>query len=166
MKIVPNAFYNILAPDTLYLLIGPQRIFLNIDYKHRGPEKFIMTLVKVPVGGGPELHKHKYSTEMFFVVEGEFRVDLCEDYKDPNSFESVDLKPFDLIIIEKGYYRKFTNTSENGEEGIIIPLVLGTNDESKDIIFPMTTQEKILKDGRNSDRFLLFLGKLLGLNFD
>ena len=164
MKFVPKLFYQILSPDKLYLLVGPQPIFMNIDYKHRGPQNFILTLVKVPNGRGAELHKHIYSTEIFFVVKGIFMIEICEDYNNLDSCETIELEMYDFIIIKKGIYRRFINIHE--DEGIIMPIVLGTNDETKDIIFPSTTKSKILKDAGNMDKILLNIGERIGLNFD
>jgi len=152
MRYIPSSIYSLLGPENLYLLMGPQPLFYNIDYKFRGPEKLILALAKVSKDKGAPLHKHTLAYEMFYVVKGLFKVVI--GLKDP---DILYIKEGDLIVINKGFYRKFTNV--DSEDGVLLPMVVGTNDESEDIVFP----NRLLNKFNVFNKLILKSGQLLGL---
>lgn len=150
-KIVPNKILGSFGSGQLYPLVGPQPISLGADYIHRGPDNFILILTKNKIGDGPLIHKHLLSTEIFISLKGKFKVTV-----DNNEYI---LEKFDTIVIEKYRYRNF-KALEN--DSVLLPIVLGTNDESKDIIFPKSVTESFKGWKKN----YLRAGKLFGLKIE
>lgn len=126
MQLIPEAFRDILSPRDLYLLIGPAKA--RARYAITGPENFLLTLVKTPPGTGPALHIHRFTTEIFIVLEGQFRV----FWGDQGEHELV-LNPYDAIAIPPGLNRAFENIG--GDANAFMPIVVGANDELKDIVW-------------------------------
>ena len=173
ISFVPTPLYKLLAPEVLYLLVGPQPIVFNLDYEIRGPPKFVMTMAKVMPGHGAELHKHLLTTEIFVVIKGKFRVDIeNNDDNDDNDHDDnghddngpVYLDELDTIVISKNSYRKFTNIGD--EEGILIPIVIGADDEAKDIIFPKNVKDNVTSKLGIFGGFWIKIAQLLGLQFE
>jgi len=153
MEFVPQTVYNLLAPPNLRLIIGPKPVFKSIDYHVRGPDKFIMTIVKLKYGEGAIMHKHTISTEIFIVLKGRVKVEFGTEYQI--------LDRFHYINVPTGVYRRFVNIGE--EDALLMPIVIGANDESKDIVFKKSIKNNL----KLYHRFLLFMSEKVGLlNFE
>lgn len=126
MQLIPEAFRDVLSPRDLYLLIGPAKA--RARYAITGPDHFLVTLVRTPPGTGPALHIHRFTTEIFVVLEGQFRV-----YWGDQGEHEVILNPYDAIAIPPGLNRAFENIG--GEQNAFMPVVIGANDELKDIVW-------------------------------
>lgn len=150
-KIVPTHVLKQFGSGELYPLVGPMPISLGANYMHKGPDNFILILTKNKVGDGPLMHKHTLSTEIFIPLQGKYKVTV-----DDNIYE---LEPYDMIMIEKGRYRDFRALED---DSVLLPIVLGTNDESKDIIFPKSVEESFPGMRKN----YLRLGKIFGLKIE
>lgn len=152
IRMLPKNFYDILAPENLYLVAGPKPVFANIDFHIRVPHKLVLSLVKVPMAGGPEVHKHLIGTEIFVVIKGKFQVEVDD--------EKIIAHIGDIIAIRTGVTRQFTNLSV--DDSVILPIVLGVDDETEDIIFPAHIEDKMKHDASLYGKGLLWFAKRFG----
>ncbi len=150
-KIVPTHILKQFGSGELYPLVGPMPIALGANYIHKGPDNFILILTKNMIGDGPLMHKHTLSTEIFIPLQGRYKVTVDN--------QIYELYQYDMICIEKGKYRDFKALDEHS---VLLPIVLGTNDESKDIVFPKSVEESFPGMRKN----YLRLGKIFGLKIE
>ena len=144
MKFLPGkTIRDLLSPKKLFLLIGPQKPCIFLNYSLKGPSNIVITLVKTRYGDGPELHYHLHATEHFYVIKGKYQITYGKnlDRVKNGDMDKVYINPGDLIQIQPKMIRSFTQISH--DEGMLLPIVLGTNDERKDIMFPTPILTKI-----------------------
>lgn len=157
ISLIPKSLYRLFSPADIFLLTGPQKVFINNDYYNRGPNNFIMVLSNVRGNSlGAPLHTHINSTEIFFVAKGSFKVTANK--------RIYYLDKGDLAVIPKDMYRKFENCSD--DDSIIIPIVLGTNDESEDIIIADEAKNEIIQQKGIIGKFLIWIAQKAGVRFE
>ncbi|MBK7774250.1 MAG: hypothetical protein IPI43_08920 [Sandaracinaceae bacterium] len=126
-SLVPDEIGDFLSPRDLYLALGPTARG-PVGFRVAGPDELVAVFVQTPRGTGPALHVHTLSTEMFCVLEGRFEVSWGD-----HGEHKVELGRLDTIVIPRGFNRAFTALSEG--ENWILPIVVGTNDETEDILW-------------------------------
>jgi mannose-6-phosphate isomerase-like protein (cupin superfamily) len=132
-----KCIWKILNPTQHFLIIGPEKIFTGLDYALRGPQKFILNLAKTQLAEGPLSYYHNSSVEHFLVLRGKYQVKVEQNI--------VILEAGDMIRIKIGVLRNFTQIGHRGqnEEGLILPIIIGTNQEKNDISYPQSTRTLI-----------------------
>lgn len=133
------AINDILSPHTLHPVIGPVGRGPG-RFEIVGPDELVVALATTPRGTGPALHVHRYSTEMFVVLEGQFRV-----YWGERGEHETLLNPLDAVVIPRGVNRAFE--ASGAGNNWILPMVVGTNDESEDIVFFPEVEQRIREAG-------------------
>ena len=147
--------WKMINPNDLYLLVGTEKILWNMEYSLRGPSKFILTLAECSYGEGPQLYYHNKSVEIYVVISGKFQVQVDD--------EIFYLSEGEIVEIQPGSLRKFQNM--DFEKGYILPIVLGVNNESDNIIFPSIIREELTQKISLWKRPLLHLMEWNGLKF-
>lgn len=157
LSLIPDSWYRLLSPSDIYLLAGPEKVFYNNDYADRSPDNFIMVMAEVPAESlGAPLHAHINSIEIFTIIEGSFKITINNRiyYADKG----------DLIIIQPNVYRKFENISDTN--AMILPLVLGTNNESEDIVMAEEVKNHIIQEKGILGKILVWMTKQCGVQYE
>lgn len=129
------ALHDILSPHTLYPVIGsttwgPGRFAV------RGPSQLSIGLATTPRDTGPALHVHRYSTEMFVVLAGRFRI----TWGDRGEHATL-LDPLDVIVVPRGVNRTFTAVGD--ADNWLMPIVVGADHEADDIVFLRDVESRL-----------------------
>lgn len=135
LRLLPAAFHAVVSPRDLYPAVGPIP-FGPGRFAVRGPSRLVVVVACTPAGTGPALHIHRQTTEMFMILEGRFRV----SWGDAGEREQT-LGPLDAIVLPRGVSRAFTAVGP--EPGWILPMVVGANDETRDIAWLPDVQAKL-----------------------
>jgi len=149
-----------LNPSKSYLLVGPQRFSLGIDYALRGP--MMVTLVRTRPGEGPVMYRRHQTIEYFLVLQGEYLVQI--------ESHVVRIEPGQIIQIQSGCLRNFKQVQDpppalinQQKDGLLLAIVIGTND---DISFPNSIHRELLFDLSWWGKIALKLAQKRGLRFE
>ena len=133
------AIHDVLSPRSLYPLVGPVRRGPG-RFGVYGPRGLVIALATTPRFTGPALHVHTLTTEMFVILEGQFRI----TWGDKGEHESI-LDAGDAIVIPQGVNRAFEAYGEG--DNWILPVVVGADDETEDIAWLPAVAQKVREVG-------------------
>jgi mannose-6-phosphate isomerase-like protein (cupin superfamily) len=116
---VPPVVSGLLIPRALYPIMGPAGSDSPIfEFALHGPDGVSMTVCEVAPGDGPALHAHHTTDEIFFVLEGRFRIEWGDQGQ-----HAVELDRFDTIAVPPKVVRRFENVGN--ETAYLLALVCG-----------------------------------------
>ena len=129
---IPREAYEIMAAETLYLMMAPEAQGGPMAQKPAvtGDSGTSVIIARCPPGDKPLLHAHHYTVETFMCLTGRFRIRWGNEGR-----EHIDLDPFDMIAVPPGVDRQFENISN--EDARLLVVITGTSREDyNDISMP------------------------------
>lgn len=129
---IPRAAYEIMAAETLYLMMAPASQGGPMAQKPAiaGEPGVSVIIARCPPGDKLLLHAHHYTVESFMCLTGKFRIRWGSQ-----ADQHIDLEPHDMIAVPPGVDRQFENIS--GEEALLLVIITGKGDEDfADISMP------------------------------
>lgn len=129
---IHRAAYEIMAAETLYLMMAPASQGGPMAQKPAiaGEPGVSVIIARCPPGDKPLLHAHHYTVESFMCLTGRFRIRWGSQ-----ADQHIDLEPHDMIAVPPGVDRQFENISD--EEALLLVIITGKGDEDfADISMP------------------------------
>ncbi|MBT5570055.1 MAG: cupin domain-containing protein [Alphaproteobacteria bacterium] len=129
---IPREAYEIMAAETLYLMMAPasQGGPMAQQPAIPGEPGVSVIIARCPPGDKPLLHAHHYTVESFMCLTGAFRIRWGSD-----GGQQIDLAPHDMIAVPPGVDRQFENISD--EEALLLVIITGSGDDDfADISMP------------------------------
>ena len=136
---IPRAAYEIMAAETLYLMMAPASQGGPMAQKPAiaGDPGVSVIIARCPPGDNPLLHAHHHTVENFMCLTGEFRIRWGKGGR-----EHIDLKPFDMISVPPGVDRQFENISD-ADARLLVVITGSSRDDYNDISMPPEVTELI-----------------------
>ena len=129
---IPREAYEIMAAETLYLMMAPETQGGPMAQKPgvAGEPGTSVIIARCPPGDKPLLHAHHFTVETFMCLTGRFRIRWGSAGE-----QQIDLDPHDMIAVPPGVDRQFENITD--EEALLLVIISGTSDEDfSDISMP------------------------------
>ncbi len=146
---VPAVVTDLLIPRALYPIMGPEGSDSPVfNFAMQGPDGVSMTVCEVGPGDGPALHAHHTTDEVFFVLEGRFRIEWG-DLGD----HAVELGRFDTIAVPPKVVRRFENIT--ADTGYLLALVCGGAEGITEVEYTPAVGAKVVDQGGADVRALL-----------
>ncbi len=146
---VPAVVTELLIPRALYPIMGPVGSASPVfNFAMHGPDGVSMTVCEVDPGDGPALHAHHTTDEVFFVLDGRFRIEWG------NSGEhSVELDRFDTIAVPPRVVRRFENVGTG--TAYLLALVCGGAESITEVEYTPDVGARVVAEGGAEVRALL-----------
>ncbi|MEO7397977.1 MAG: cupin domain-containing protein, partial [Ilumatobacteraceae bacterium] len=136
---VPAIVTELLIPRALYPIMGPVGSDSPVfSFAMHGPEGVSMTVCEVAPGDGPALHAHETTDEVFFVLEGRFRIEWGDHGED-----AVELGRFDTIAVPPRVVRRFENIGT--ETAFLLALVCGAAESITDVEYTPDVGDRVVE---------------------
>ena len=146
---VPAIVTELLIPRALYPIMGPEGADSPVfNFAMHGPSGISMTVAEVDPGDGPALHAHHETDEVFFVLDGTFRIEWGDDGE-----HAVLLDRFDTIAVPPKVVRRFENIGS--DTAFLLALVCGGTESITDVEYTPEVGEAVATDGGTEVRALL-----------
>ena len=124
---VPSVVTDVLIPRALYPIMGPVGSDSPVlSFAMHGPDGVSMTVCEVDPGDGPGLHAHHSTDEIFFVLDGRFRIEWGD-----HGEHAVELDRFDTIAVPPRVVRRFENVGT--ETAHLLALVCGGSESITEV---------------------------------
>lgn len=146
---VPAIVTELLIPRALYPIMGPAGANSPVfNFAMHGPDGVSMTVCEVDPGDGPALHAHHSTDEVFFVLDGRFRIEWGD-----HGEHAVDLDRFDTIAVPPRVVRRFENVGT--ETAYLLALVCGGAESITEVEYTPEVGDQVLDGGGADVRALL-----------
>lgn len=106
---IPREAYEIMATETLYLMMAPESQGGPMAQKPAvtGDSGTSVIIARCPPGDKPLLHAHHFTVETFMCLTGRFRI--CWS---GTGEQEIDLDPHDMIAVPPGVDRQFARIGQ------------------------------------------------------
>jgi len=146
---VPAVVTELLIPRALYPIMGPAGSDSPVfNFALHGPDGVSMTVCEVGPDDGPALHAHHTTDEVFFVLEGRFRIEWGD-----HGEHAVELGRFDTIAVPPRVVRRFENVGT--ETGYLLALVCGGSESITEVEYTPDVGAQVVERGGADVRALL-----------
>lgn len=146
---VPAVVTELLIPRALYPIMGPEGSDSPVfNFAMHGPDGVSMTVCEVDPGDGPALHAHHTTDEVFFVLEGDFRIEWGD-----HGEHAVELGRFDTIAVPPRVVRRFENVGER--TAYLLALVCGGAEGITEVEYTPDVGAQVVASGGPEVRSLL-----------
>ncbi|MEJ7584052.1 MAG: cupin domain-containing protein [Acidimicrobiales bacterium] len=146
---VPAVVTELLIPRALYPIMGPEGSDSPVfNFAMHGPDGVSMTVCEVDPGDGPALHAHHTTDEVFFVLQGRFRIEWGD-----RGEHAVELERFDTIAVPPRVVRRFENIGV--ETGYLLALVCGGAESITEVEYTPDVGAQVSERGGADVRALL-----------
>lgn len=146
---VPAVVGNLLIPRALYPIMGPAGSDSPVfKFALDGPDGISMTVCEVAPNDGPALHAHHSTDEVFFVLEGRFRIEWGDQGQ-----HAVELDRFDTIAVPPKVVRRFENIGT--ETAYLLALVCGGAESITEVEYTPEVGEAVTNEAGDEVRGLL-----------
>jgi len=146
---VPAVVTEILIPRALYPIMGPEGADSPVfNFAMRGPDGVSMTVCEVAPGDGPALHAHQETDEVFFVLDGRFRVEWGD-----HGEHALELDRFDTIAVPPKVVRRFENVGS--DTAFLLALVCGGAESITEVEYTREVGDQVTATGGPEVRELL-----------
>lgn len=146
---VPAVVTEVLIPRALYPVMGPEGARSPVfDFAMRGPDGVSMTVCEAAPGDGPALHAHHETDEIFFVLDGRFRIEWGDQGE-----HAVELDRFHTIAIPPKVVRRFENVG--ADTAFLLALLCGGAESITEVEYTPEIGDQVTAHGGPEVRGLL-----------
>ncbi len=121
---IPREAYEIMAAETLYLMMAPESQGGPMAQKPAiaGDSGMSVIIARCPPGDKPLLHAHHFTVETFMCLTGRFRIRWGSQ-----GDQEIEIGPHDMVAVPPGVDRQFENITD--EEALLLVIITGEGDE-------------------------------------
>jgi|SRR6056297_202742 len=146
---VPPVVGELLIPRALYPIMGPEGADSPVfSFALTGPDGVSMTVCEVAPNDGPALHAHDSTDEVFFVLEGRFRIEWGD-----RGEHAVELGRFDTIAVPPKVVRRFENIGD--DTAYLLALVCGGAESITEVEYTAAVGAAVTEQAGDEVRELL-----------